>query len=93
MHLQSINTSWIITFLIIIIFQFDSHAEILDYSTKSTFSRGVLTSESSFTIQINNKDERSRGKIRIPHGDRGHFKILYAEIVDRYGNVIQKLTS
>ena len=91
MFLQSINTNWIITFLLIIICQFDSHAQVLDYSTKKTFSKGVLTAKRSITIQINNKDERSLGEISIPHGDEDHFKVLYAEIMDRHGKVVRKL--
>ena len=91
LYLRGIKTNWVVTFLIILVRHFDSQAQVLDYSTKTALSRGKITTNRSIIIQVNNKHERSLGEISIPHGDEGGFKILYAEIMDRNGHIVQKL--
>lgn len=86
----SLNRTLAILGLIILSFH-NINAQILEYSTDISFNGTKLTTQKSYLIQVNSSDEQSKGEIWIAHGDNDNFKILYAEIIDKKGNVLRKL--
>lgn len=76
-------------FLLYFCFYCSCFSQIIDYHTKIELDYDEKITTKIVTIQVNNIDQRSRGEIEIPHDN--NLKILYAEITDLDGKVLQKL--
>jgi len=80
----------IITLVLLFLVSVTTNAQVIQYDTQITFDRGVLKTKKSYTIQVNDPDQRVLGEIIIPHGDDNDFKVLYAEVLNANGETVLK---
>jgi transglutaminase-like putative cysteine protease len=83
----------IILFLICFGFLSNSkiQAQILNYSTKIIIDHSKKTTENSFLIQVNNKEDNWLSRIEIPHRQQQQFSLMEAKVIDKNGNTVRKL--
>ncbi|WP_462280164.1 hypothetical protein [Salinivirga cyanobacteriivorans] len=82
--------------LLFIIFTFslltnNSVAQVLDYSTSITIDNNKKVTETTYLIQINQKESAHLSDITIYHDAKDKFKLLEAYVIDANGDKVKKV--